>query len=54
MDTLIFGGLLFVLFAIFTQRSRRVVLLAWWIVLIASLILLRHHITSGLGLGLTW
>ncbi|GAB2654530.1 DUF5993 family protein [Nocardia goodfellowii] len=54
MDTLIFGGLLFTLFAIYAQRSRRVVLAAWWVVLVACLVLLRHHITSGLGLGLTW
>ncbi|MGW0248085.1 DUF5993 family protein [Nocardia goodfellowii] len=54
MDTLIFGGLLFTLFAIYAQRSRRVVIAAWWVVLIACLVLLRHHITSGLGLGLTW
>jgi hypothetical protein len=42
MDTLLFAGLLAIVAMMYRQRSRRVVLLLW------------HHITGGLGLGLTW
>ncbi|WP_169813243.1 DUF5993 family protein [Nocardia jejuensis] len=54
MDTIIWAGLLATLVLIYRQRSRAVVLAAWWVMLIATALLLRHHITSGLGLGLTW
>ncbi|WP_194833938.1 DUF5993 family protein [Nocardia sp. XZ_19_369] len=54
MDTLIFGGLLAVLVILCGQRSRRMVLGAWWVLLIASLLLMAHHITGGLGLGLNY
>ncbi|MFE0171174.1 DUF5993 family protein [Streptomyces sp. NPDC059002] len=54
MDTLIFGGLLATLVALYQQRSRTIVLGAWWIVLIATALLLSHHITSSLKLGLSY
>ncbi|RDI61460.1 DUF5993 family protein [Nocardia pseudobrasiliensis] len=54
MDTIIFAGLLVVVVGLYRRRSRRWVLAGWWLVLVLTLILLRHHITSGLGLGLTW
>lgn len=54
MDTLILAGLLGVLILIWKQGSRRSVLAAWWIVLLLCAGLLKYHITSGLGLGLTW
>lgn len=54
MDTLIFGGLLASLIVLFQQRSRHLVIGAWWVMLVATAVLLAHHITSGLGLGLTW
>ncbi|WP_330183583.1 DUF5993 family protein [Nocardia sp. NBC_01503] len=54
MDTLILAGLLCVLFLIVGQSSRRAILSAWWVVVIACGVLLKVHITSSLGLGLTW
>jgi apolipoprotein N-acyltransferase len=54
MDTLIFIGLLAVVFGIATDRSRRVVLLGWFAVIAATILLLSWHITSSLGLGLNW
>lgn len=54
MDTLIFGGLLFALFALYRERSRTVLLGAWWIVFAATVVLLSHHITSSLSLGLNY
>ncbi|KZM68928.1 hypothetical protein AWN90_14295 [Nocardia terpenica] len=54
MDTIIFAGLLTVVALLYRQRSRRWVLAGWWIVLVATLLLLWHHITGDLGLGLTW
>lgn len=54
MDTLLFAGLLATVAAIYQQRSRRVVLGAWWVVFTLTCLLLLHHITGGLGLGLTW
>ncbi|MFQ6397809.1 DUF5993 family protein [Nocardia sp. KC 131] len=54
MDTLIFGGLLATMVALFQQRSRRAVIGAWWVLLVATVLLLAHHITGGLGLGLNY
>jgi len=54
MDTLIFAGLLATVAMMYQQRSRRAVLGGWWIVFVLTCLLLGHHITSGLGLGLTW
>ncbi|MEU6002666.1 MULTISPECIES: DUF5993 family protein [unclassified Streptomyces] len=54
MDTLIFGGLLATLYALHRQRSRAVLLGAWWIVLVLTILLLAHHITSSLKLGLSY
>ncbi|MEV8314794.1 DUF5993 family protein [Streptomyces sp. NPDC059900] len=54
MDTLIFGGLLATLYALHRQRSRAVLLGGWWIMLVLTIILLSHHITSGLKLGLSY
>ncbi|MER5889716.1 DUF5993 family protein [Streptomyces sp. NPDC001941] len=54
MDTLIFGGLLVGLWAMFRERPRRLVLGVWWVVLVVTLVLLAHHITSGLSLGLSY
>ncbi|WP_203217883.1 DUF5993 family protein [Nocardia terpenica] len=54
MDTIIFAGLLTVVALLYRQRSRRWVLAGWWIVLVLTLLLVSHHITGGLGLGLTW
>ncbi|WP_405133649.1 DUF5993 family protein [Nocardia sp. NBC_01388] len=54
MDTLILLGLLGVLILIYQQNSRRSILAAWWIVALLSAVLLKLHITSSLGLGLTW
>ncbi|MFE2287658.1 DUF5993 family protein [Streptomyces sp. NPDC059443] len=54
MDTLIFGGLLATLIAMYRDRSRAVVLGAWWLMLLAVILLLAHHITSGLALTLSY
>lgn len=54
MDTLIFGGLLAMLIAMYRESSRTVVLGAWWIVLLAVILLMAHHITSGLALNLNY
>ncbi|MFD6435990.1 DUF5993 family protein [Streptomyces venezuelae] len=54
MDTLIFAGLLAALAALYRERSPAVVLGVWWVVLAATAVLLAHHITSGLSLGLTY
>ncbi|MRH91439.1 hypothetical protein GFY24_29025 [Nocardia sp. SYP-A9097] len=54
MDTLILAGLLCVLFVIIKQSSRRAILAALWIVALACGVLLKLHITSSLGSGLTW
>lgn len=54
MDTLIFASLLATAAMMFQQRSRRVVLGGWWIAFALTCLLLRHNITGGLGLGLSW
>ncbi|MFD8632155.1 MULTISPECIES: DUF5993 family protein [unclassified Streptomyces] len=54
MDTLIFGGLLATLVALYRESSRTLVLGAWWVVLIAAILLMAHHITSGLALNLSY
>ncbi|MFD3701921.1 DUF5993 family protein [Nocardia sp. NPDC058658] len=54
MDTVIFAALLLALVLIFRDSSRRAVLTAWWISFVLCAVLLKVHITSGLGLGLTW
>ncbi|MEU1207029.1 DUF5993 family protein [Nocardia sp. NPDC005825] len=54
MDTLILAGLLGILVLIWKQGSRRSVLAAWWVVALVCAGLLKYHITSSLGLGLTW
>ncbi|MGW6060525.1 DUF5993 family protein [Streptomyces sp. BA2] len=54
MDTLIFGGLLATLYALHRQRSRAVLLGGWWIMLVLTILLLAHHITSSLKLGLSY
>jgi hypothetical protein len=54
MDTLIFGGLLATLVAMYRDASRTVVLGAWWVLLAAVILLMAHHITSGLSLGLSY
>lgn len=54
MDTLIFGGLLATLVALYRESSRMVVLAAWWAVLIAAVLLTAHHVTGGLGLDLSY
>lgn len=54
MDTLIFGGLLATLIAMYRDSSRFVVLGAWWLMLLAVILLLAHHITSGLSLTLSY
>lgn len=54
VDTLIFSGLLLSLFSIVTRKSRGLILLLWTVMLIATLLLLAAHISSSLGLGLTY
>ncbi|MFF5704140.1 DUF5993 family protein [Streptomyces sp. NPDC012794] len=54
MDTLIFGGILATLVAMCRDTSRNVVLGAWWAMLAAVLLLVAHHITSGLALDLNY
>ncbi|MCC3767630.1 DUF5993 family protein [Streptomyces sp. UNOC14_S4] len=58
MDTLIFAGLLALVIALFRQapgrRGRMIVLGSWWVLLVVTLFLLAHHITSSLKLGLSY
>ncbi|WP_448463997.1 DUF5993 family protein [Mycolicibacterium sp. XJ870] len=54
MDTIIFAGMLGALVLMYKQRSRRVIIASWWIVMIVCCAFLKVHITSSLGLGLTW
>lgn len=54
MDALIFLGLFATVVLMFRKDDSRPALFLWWVTLIATGILLSHHITSGLGLGLTW
>ncbi|MFF1696243.1 DUF5993 family protein [Streptomyces sp. NPDC058257] len=54
MDTLIFGGLLATVYALLRQRSWAVLLGGWWIMLVLTILLLAHHITSSLKLGLSY
>ncbi|MEU7555507.1 DUF5993 family protein [Streptomyces sp. NPDC044571] len=54
MDTLIFGGLLATLIALYRESSRTVVLAAWWILLFVVLLLTAHHITGSLALTLSY
>ncbi|MFD6872815.1 MULTISPECIES: DUF5993 family protein [unclassified Streptomyces] len=53
MDTLIFGGLLATLIAMYRESSRSVVLGAWWVMLGAVLLLMAHHIAGGPALQLS-
>ncbi|RFU83944.1 hypothetical protein DY218_24795 [Streptomyces triticagri] len=54
MDTLIFGGLLATWLVLYRRRGRTVLLVCWWVVIAAVGVLLSHHITSSLGLGLSY
>ncbi|MCB5167876.1 DUF5993 family protein [Streptomyces bambusae] len=54
MDTLIFGGILATLLAVYRQASRTVVLGAWFVMLVAVILLMAHHITSSLALDLSY
>ncbi|MER7171271.1 DUF5993 family protein [Streptomyces mesophilus] len=54
MDTLIFGGLLAALVVLYQDRPRKIILTIWWVVLLATIGLLSHHITSSLKLGLSY
>jgi hypothetical protein len=54
MDTIIFAGLLGALVAIWQERSRSVVLGVWAVVTVLTAVLLNHHVTSSLGLGLSY
>lgn len=54
MDTLIFGGLLATWFVLYQQRGRTLLLAAWGVMFVAALLLLAHHITSSLSLGLSY
>ncbi|MFZ2509858.1 MAG: DUF5993 family protein [Gordonia sp. (in: high G+C Gram-positive bacteria)] len=54
MDALIFVGLLVSVVLLFRQEKSRTALIVWWITMAATVFLLSHHITSGLGLGLSW
>ncbi|MEV7418217.1 DUF5993 family protein [Streptomyces sp. NPDC089919] len=54
MDTLIFGGILATLLAMYRQSSRMVVLGAWFVMLVAVILLMAHHITSSLALDLSY
>ncbi|MER5566311.1 DUF5993 family protein [Streptomyces goshikiensis] len=47
MDTLIFGGLLATLIAMYRESSRTVVLAAWWVLLLAVVLLTAHYVTGG-------
>lgn len=54
MDALIFVGLFATALMVFKKEESRSATILWWVVLAATIALLSHHITSGLGLGLTW
>ncbi|MFD9336674.1 DUF5993 family protein [Streptomyces sp. NPDC060028] len=54
MDTLIFGGLLATLIAMYRDSSRMVVLGAWWVMLVAAILLMAHHVTSSPALALSY
>lgn len=54
MDTLIFGGLLATLIAMYRESSRTVVLAAWWVLLLAVVLLTAHHVTGGPALTLSY
>ncbi|MHC0430876.1 DUF5993 family protein [Streptomyces sp. O3] len=54
MDTLIFGGLLALWWVLLKDHGRPLTHLLWWVLLGAVLLLLSHHITSSLGLGLSY
>ncbi|MGW6687740.1 DUF5993 family protein [Streptomyces sp. NPDC054961] len=54
MDTLIFGGLLATLIAMYRDSSRTLVLGAWWLMFLAVILLLAHHVTGGLALTLSY
>ncbi|MFF4322149.1 DUF5993 family protein [Streptomyces sp. NPDC001568] len=53
MDTLIFGGLLATLIAMYRESPRTVVLGAWWLVLGAVVLLMAHHVAGGPALPLS-
>lgn len=54
MDALIFLGLFVTAALLFRKDDSRPALIAWWVTLVVTVFLLAHHITSGLGLGLSW
>ncbi|UNO39843.1 DUF5993 family protein [Streptomyces sp. MST-110588] len=54
MDTLVSSGLLVTMLAIVGRRGRTAVLGAWWATLAVAALLLAHHITSSLALGLNY
>ncbi|MFG2709039.1 DUF5993 family protein [Streptomyces goshikiensis] len=54
MDTLIFGGLLATLIAMYRESSRTVVLAAWWVLLLAVALLTAYHVTGGPALTLSY
>ncbi|MET9696124.1 DUF5993 family protein [Streptomyces sp. NPDC006529] len=54
MDTLLFGGLLATLVTMCRDSSRRLVLAAWWVALVAVILLMAHHVTGGLALTLSY
>ncbi|MEU8894058.1 DUF5993 family protein [Streptomyces sp. NPDC048442] len=54
MDTLIFGGMLATWLVLHQQRGRTFLLIGWWVLFAAAILLLAHHITSSLGLGLSY
>ncbi|WP_328925847.1 DUF5993 family protein [Streptomyces sp. NBC_00190] len=54
MDTLIFGGLLATLIAMYRETSRTFMLGAWWTMLLAVILLMAHHVNSSLALTLSY
>lgn len=54
MDTLICGGLLATMLAMHRHTSRALVLGAWWVMLIATIWLMAHHVTGSLALKLSY
>ncbi|MGW0734272.1 DUF5993 family protein [Streptomyces sp. NPDC002851] len=54
MDTLIFAGLLATWWVLYRERGRPMLQILWWVLLVAALLLLSHHITSSLKLGLNY